>query len=80
MAVAVKVLNVGLKEDFDYGRLLWVFSGRRGVHCLVCDGHARKLNEKQRTALARYFQLLEGGVGQRKRVFLGENGVHPSVR
>ena len=53
--IAVKILNHLLRYQFGFKSLLWVFSGRRGVHCWVNDDLALKLNRDMRASLAKYF-------------------------
>ena len=57
MAMAVKVTDVGLREDFGFQHIAWFYSGRRGIHCWVSDESARTLSDQGRSAVATYFSL-----------------------
>ncbi len=50
-----------MREDFDFKCCLWVFSGRRGVHCWISDPEARSMNNEMRNAVANYINLNIGG-------------------
>lgn len=57
MGMAVKVVDEGLREDFGFEHIGWFYSGRRGVHCWVCDKSARDLTDAGRSAVANYFNV-----------------------
>jgi DNA primase small subunit len=57
MGMAMEVMDAGLREDFGFEHVSWFYSGRRGVHCWVCDGAARGLSNEARSAVASYFEV-----------------------
>jgi DNA primase small subunit len=45
------VLTDILVEDFDFENVLWVFSGRRGLHAWICDESAREMTNEMRSSV-----------------------------
>lgn len=78
MVAAVKVLDAALREDFGFQHLLWVYSGRRGIHCWVSDERARELENDARSAVVQYLALVEGNENSKRKVKLREP-LHPSL-
>lgn len=78
MTAAIAVLDAALKSDLGFKHILWVYSGRRGVHCWVCDRRARMMNDEVRSAVAAYLQVYKGTEAGRAR--LTGNLGHPSVK
>ncbi|XP_072054617.1 uncharacterized protein [Arachis hypogaea] len=77
MIVAVKVIDTSLRDDFGFRHILWVYSGRRGVHCWVCDRKARRLTNEQRAAVADYFRVYKENENNYKKVSLMGQVLHP---
>lgn len=76
--MAIKVVDVALREDFGFDHIMWVFSGRRGVHGWVSDKEARDLDDEKRKAITGYFEVLKGGAQGGKRVNL-RRPLHPHI-
>lgn len=68
IAAAVKVLHDTLVHQFGFRHLLWVYSGRRGIHLWISDTQAMDLTDDQRRALVSALTVVEGGKEMAKKV------------
>lgn len=50
-------------EDFGFKHIMWVYSGRRGVHCWVSDERARRLNNESRKAIVGFLEVIKVRTG-----------------
>jgi DNA primase small subunit len=81
MKAAIKILDRALREDFGFKHFVFVYSGRRGVHCWVCDKTARRLPNDQRSAIADYLTLVAGGTNRcRSEIKFSGDQIHPSIQ
>jgi len=75
-AAAVGVLDHLLRAWLGFTTLLWVYSGRRGVHCWVCDCRARQLTAKERAAIVEFIRICPVKAG---KMGSASQPMHPST-
>ncbi len=57
MVIAIRILDQILRDRFGYAQILFIFSGRRGIHCWVCDEQARKLTAEGRKSILDFLTI-----------------------
>ncbi|EIN08316.1 prim-pol domain-containing protein [Punctularia strigosozonata HHB-11173 SS5] len=82
IAAAVRVLDEAIRDQFGYEHLLWVYSGRRGIHLWVSDKEAIELTDDQRKAVVNWLTVITGSSQQHKKVNvrLGSKPLPPSLQ
>ncbi|KAG5921222.1 hypothetical protein E4U61_007001 [Claviceps capensis] len=78
VTMAIKVVDVALRDDFGFRHIMWVYSGRRGVHAWVCDKKVRSLDDPKRRAIAGYLEVIKGGAQSGKKVHV-RRPLHPHI-
>ncbi|EIM90275.1 prim-pol domain-containing protein [Stereum hirsutum FP-91666 SS1] len=82
ISAAVIVIDSSIREHFGYQHLLWVYSGRRGIHLWVSDREAMELTDEQRRAVVGWMTVVAGGKEMAKKVNVrinGGKGTEPSL-
>lgn len=47
-----------MREDFGYSNIVWIFSGRRGVHGWILDREPRTFDQQLRVAILNYLTMI----------------------
>ncbi|UCG90253.1 MAG: DNA primase catalytic subunit PriS [Candidatus Heimdallarchaeota archaeon] len=58
--LAVRIIDETLRLDFGMKNIIWIFSGRRGVHGWVTDDIGFSLNQEQRMSVIDYLSVIHG--------------------
>lgn len=78
IAAAVRVIDSGIRTQYGYQKLLWVYSGRRGIHLWISDKEAMELTDDQRKAIVGWFTVVQdGGKESSKKLHLRQGGFLP---
>ena len=82
LTAAHKVLKRALEEDLGFEHILWVFSGRRGIHAWVCDERARIMDNSVRGAITDMLDLTEDNerVDNLVKARVLSNQEHPLIK
>ena len=68
ISAAVQVIHAAIKTQFGYEHLLWVYSGRRGIHLWISDKEAMALTDDQRKAIVGWMTVIHGGKESSKKL------------
>ncbi|KAF9467308.1 hypothetical protein BDZ94DRAFT_1185702 [Collybia nuda] len=82
ISAAVHVIDQGIREQFGYEHLLWVYSGRRGIHLWISDKEAMELTDDQRKAIVGWMTVIHGGKESSKKlsIRLNSRSLPPSLK
>ena len=80
ISAAVKVLDKAIRNEFGYDKLLWVYSGRRGIHLWISDKEAMELTDAQRKALVGWLNVVQIGKESKKPNIRNSGKLPPSLQ
>ncbi|KAG0497075.1 hypothetical protein HPP92_001766 [Vanilla planifolia] len=78
MAIAIKVIDAALRDDFGFNHILWVYSGRRVCSLLgITIVKLERLSNEQRSSIADYLHVYKGSENSSKKASLTGSVLHP---
>lgn len=82
IAAAVRVLHTAIRDQFGFQNLLWVYSGRRGIHLWISDKEAMELTDDERKAIVGWLTVVHAGKDGNKKinVRMGSRSLPPSLQ
>jgi DNA primase small subunit len=81
ISAAVRTLDSAIRDQFGFRSLLWVYSGRRGIHLWISDKEAMELTDEQRKAVVGWLTIVQGGKDMQRKVNVrtGSRALPPSI-
>ncbi|KAJ6602170.1 DNA primase catalytic subunit [Mycena sp. CBHHK59/15] len=80
ITAAVRVLDAAIRDQFGYQHLLWVYSGRRGIHLWISDSEAMGLTDDQRKAVVNWLSVVPKDESKRLNVRIGYRSLPASLQ
>ncbi|KAF7321456.1 DNA primase [Mycena kentingensis (nom. inval.)] len=80
IAAAVRILDSAIREQFGYEHLLWVYSGRRGIHLWISDDEAMLLTDEQRKSVVNWLSVVQKDESKRPNIRLAGRALPASLR
>ncbi|KAF9055523.1 prim-pol domain-containing protein [Hymenopellis radicata] len=81
ISAAVRVLDKSIRDQFGYQHLIWIYSGRRGIHLWISDPEAMELTDDERRAIVGWLTVVQPGKesGKKVNVRFGSKALPPSL-
>lgn len=81
ISAAVRVIDAAIRDQLGYEHLIWIYSGRRGIHLWISDPEAIDLTDEQRKAIVGWLTVVQPGKesGKKVNVRYGSKPLPPSL-
>jgi DNA primase small subunit len=80
ISAAVRVLDTAVRDQFGYTHLLWVYSGRRGIHLWISDKEAMALTDDQCKAIVSRLTVVPKDETKKLNVCFGSRPLPASLQ